>query len=255
MAEEKKQPNSGLTTILPLMALLAILASWFFTNPSPYQEERPSGHPLQARFQAAQDVEARLWQDPFAAVNEASEETPPEKIFIVANRNGETLRLEGVKQTANSSSHTPKQIYKGDKVAAGDEITILAVTLPGGPYQEAAEQRMRRRYAVPSVLANQGAVPQDEQHIGYFEPKSEIYLQKRVPFEWWSRPDDKEKVLLLWVDESSLLKHPAKKLKNLLVAVGIPVAQYPPHRSQRALLTHWAPPSSTNVKAVTRMRM
>ena len=39
------------------------------------------------------------------------------------------------------------------------------------------------------------------------------------------------------------------------VAVGIPVARYPPHRSQRALLTHWAPPSSTNVKAVTRMRM
>jgi len=36
-----------------------------------------------------------------------------------------------------------------------------------------------------------------------------------------------------------------------MVAVGIPVTRYPPRRSQRALLTHWAPPSSTNVKAVT----
>jgi len=220
MAEEKIQSNSGLTTTLPLIALLAILASWLFPNPSPYQEERPSSLPLLARSAGAQDVDARLWQDPFTAVEGAIEETPPEKIFIVAKRNGETLRLEGAIQTANSSSHTPSQIYKGDKVADGEKITILAVTLPGGPYQEAAEQRMRWRYAVLSALANQDAFPQDEQHIGYFEPKSEIYLQKRVPFEWWSGPDDKEKVLLLWVDESSMLEQPAKKLKDLLSEAG-----------------------------------
>jgi len=45
-------------------------------------------------------------------------------------------------------------------------------------------------------------------------------LQKRVPFEWWSGPDDKEKVLLLWVDESSMLEQPAKKLKDLLSEAG-----------------------------------
>ena len=32
-------------------------------------------------------------------------------------------------------------------------------------------------------------------------------------------------------------------------AVGMPVTRHPPHRSQRALLTHWAPPSGTNVRA------
>lgn len=31
---------------------------------------------------------------------------------------------------------------------------------------------------------------------------------------------------------------------KVLVAVGIPVTWYPPHRSQRALLMHWAPTSS-----------
>ena len=176
--------------------------------------------PCKPATSAAQDVDARLWQDPFAAVDAASEETPGS---------------EGAKQTAGSSTHTPDQIYKGDPVAIGDDITILAVTLPGGPYQEAAENRMRRRYAVLSALANQGAVPQDEQHIGYFHPdrKSDMGLQKKVSFEWWSLPDDKKKVLLLWVDESSLLKYPAAKLRELL-------CQASPRNPSKVIVSHYA---------------
>ena len=84
---------------------------------------------------------------------------------------------------------------------------------------------MRRRYAVLSALANQDAAPQDEQHIGYFQPTKSakgFVLQKKVAFEWWSIPDDeslpdhKRKVLLLWVDESTLFGQPAAKLKELL---------------------------------------
>ena len=40
-----------------------------------------------------------------------------------------------------------------------------------------------------------------------------------------------------------------------MVAAGIPVIQHPPRRSQHALVTHWAPPLSTNDKALPRMRM
>ena len=40
-----------------------------------------------------------------------------------------------------------------------------------------------------------------------------------------------------------------------LVAVGMPVARHPPHRSQRALLTHWAPTSGVNVHAQVRITM
>jgi len=39
------------------------------------------------------------------------------------------------------------------------------------------------------------------------------------------------------------------------VTVEMPVTQHPPYRSQRALLTHWAPPSGSGVKADRRMRM
>ena len=34
-----------------------------------------------------------------------------------------------------------------------------------------------------------------------------------------------------------------------MVAVGMPVARYPPHRFRRALQTHRAPPSGNNVRA------
>jgi len=211
MAEEKKPENGGLTTTIPITVVLALLAGLVFTHSLPYQDERPSIHPLQTRYAAAQDVDARLWQDPFAAVDAASEETPVEKLVIVTSPDDKTVRLD-----TSLSSHSLDQIYKGKIFIPGEEITILAVTLPGDSYQEAAEQRMRRRYAVLSALANQHSAPQDEQHIGYFHPEPENGLQKRVAFEWWSLPDDKKKVLLLWVDESSLLGCPNTKLKKLL---------------------------------------
>ncbi len=219
MAEEKKPENGGLTTTIPITVVLALLAGLVFTHSLPYQDERPSNRPLQTRYAAAQDVDTRLWQDPFAAVEAASEEMPSEKVVIMATQNGKTLQVDATKQVANSSSHRRDQIYKSDNITPQDKVTVLAVTLPGGPYQEAAEIRMRRRYAVLSALANKQAAPQDEEHIGYFhpDPKPKMALQKRVAFEWWSLSDNKRKVLLLWVDESSLSRCPAAKLKELLM--------------------------------------
>ena len=216
MAEEKKPENSGLTTTIPITVVLALLAGLVFTRSLPYQDERPSSHSLQTHYAAAQDVDARLWQDPFAAVDSVSEEMPVEKVVIVASPDDKTLRLDAVKQVTSLLSHSLDQLYKGKKFVSGEDVTLLAVTLPGDSYQEAAEQRMRRRYAVLSALANQGSVPQDEQHIGYFHPERKSGLQKRVAFEWWSLPDDNKRVLLLWVDESSLLGCPNTKLKELL---------------------------------------
>lgn len=200
MSEEKKE-GSGLAAAMPVTAMLAILAGMFLSSSLPYKDERPSVRPLQSNYSAVQDVEARLWQDPFAAI-------------------------DGVAKCQISESHNPpsnvcdkKQLYYDS--ANDKDITILAVTLSGGSYQEAAEQRMRRRYAVLSALINQNFVPRDEQHIGYFQPYSKEILQKNVPFEWWSLPksatNNARKLLLLWVDESSLLEQPATKLRKLLI--------------------------------------
>ena len=212
MADEKKPENSGLTGAVPVTVVLALLANLLYSHLSPYQDERPSNHPLkdQDHYEAAQDVNARLWQDPFAAVKNANEETPKKNLSIKVS-DGRTLAWEA-SLADESQSHDNNQIYKDNFPAPKDVITVIAVTLPGGPYQEAAEDRMRRRYAVLSALANQAATPRDEQHIGYFH----MGLKERVAFEWWSLAEDNKKVLLLWVDESDLLGSPASKLKGLL---------------------------------------
>ena len=46
MADEKKPESSGLSGALPVTIVLAMLAGLVFTNLSPYQDERPSTHPL-----------------------------------------------------------------------------------------------------------------------------------------------------------------------------------------------------------------
>ena len=40
-----------------------------------------------------------------------------------------------------------------------------------------------------------------------------------------------------------------------MVAVGMPVTRHPPHRSQRALLTHWAPASGSDAQAFRPCRL
>ena len=40
-----------------------------------------------------------------------------------------------------------------------------------------------------------------------------------------------------------------------MVAVGTLIAEHPPHRSRRALLTYRAPPSGSGVKAMQRLRV
>jgi hypothetical protein len=44
-------------------------------------------------------------------------------------------------------------------------------------------------------------------------------------------------------------------MRNELFAVGMPVARHPPHRSQRAVLPHWAPALSHHAKTLLRIRM
>ena len=111
MADDKKPDSNNLVTALPVTVVLAMLTGLFFSHSLPYQDERPSNHSVQARYAAAQDVDARLWQDPFAAVEGASEEA--QKVSIEVRQNGETLQLDATKPVAKSSPHTVDQIYAG----------------------------------------------------------------------------------------------------------------------------------------------
>ena len=158
MADEKKTESNGLTGAVPITAVLALLASIAISNLSPFHDDRPPGAPLKQSYEAAQDINARLWEDPFEAVDKKDD------------------------------THNPDWIYKGNPINPDeDQVTVIAITLPGSPYQEAAESRMRYRYAVLSALANQMYNPVDEQHIGYFQASIPVSgSSTKIAFEWLS---------------------------------------------------------------------
>jgi len=223
MAEDRKPESGGYGSPLPIALIMTMLASLLIGHSLPYQDERPSADPLKSSHPSLQNIDARLWQDPFSTVeNAANAANKP-----AAEAKSLTLFLDG--RPANVEirpSPTPppsvekKSIVPNALKHSNQAITVMAVTLPGGPYPEEAEQRMRRRYAVLSGLANQDWIPSDEQHIGAFEPDQDD-LQKKVPFEWWLPRDGNEKspILVLWLDEASLTETPFAKINRLLKLV------------------------------------
>ncbi|MGY6276322.1 hypothetical protein [Methylomonas sp. MgM2] len=216
----ESKEDKGYAGTLPIALVLTLLAGFVFTYSLPYRDQRPAvGQPLKIAYDAVQDVDARLWQDPFVAISHLGDSPRTETTFHAIGEKGDSFRLELVDSGSAAKRQGAAKLYKGDFVAAGDPVSIIVVTLSGSPYQDAAEQRMRWRYAILSALANQDIVPMDEQHIGYFEPMSATFPQKRVPFEWWKRSQGRQKALLLWVDEAGLSGRPALKLNALLSEV------------------------------------
>jgi len=51
----------------------------------------------------------------------------------------------------------------------GSSLHALAIMLPGSPYAEDKERRLRTRYAVVSALAENGYVPNDPEHIDFID--------------------------------------------------------------------------------------
>ncbi|OAI12031.1 MULTISPECIES: hypothetical protein [Methylomonas] len=220
MAEDRKPESGGYGSPLPIALIMTMLASLLIGHSLPYQDERPSADPLKSSHPSLQNIDARLWQDPFSTVenaaNAAGKSLADAKSFALFV-DGRPANVE-IRPSPTAPPLPEKKAIVPDGLKHSNQaITVMAVTLPGGPYPEEAEQRMRRRYAVLSGLANQDWIPSDEQHIGAFEPDQDD-LQRKVPFEWWLPRDGNEKspILVLWLDEASLTETPFAKINHLL---------------------------------------
>jgi hypothetical protein len=207
-----------------LAAIIVALTSLLLIKPSPLNSERPTVEPGGSKsYGALQDVDARLWQDPFQAVNEATKNTPSNRLEI-KDFDGKkfTLELTGSK---TQNSHSPDDIFR--ELPDGfdcDQITLMAVMMSASPTPEAREMRLRRRYALVSALATKRFTPVDAEHIGYFKTDDQD-LPGIVPFEWFERPrvlkrDENgresikipsRKVLALWVDDTRFDRMPVKR--------------------------------------------
>ena len=129
--------------------MVVLLAAGVLIKQVPLQSARPND-PERVKFvpAAQQDVEARLWQDPFAAVEKQEGRSGPK-------------------------THTPEALRDliQKKSTADGQVKIIAVSVFGGSYSEAAESRRRTRFAILSALGFHGYRPANPDAIGYFRIK------------------------------------------------------------------------------------
>src|SRR6266481_9439260 len=141
-------------TLLPLIAVLAGVVAHY----KPLVSKRPTV-PSEKTIPviAAQDVDARLWQDPFSVAEK-------QKSLLDA-------QIEvGVAKKGTTESHNVcalVELLRKRATENPERVVVLAVIVDAGPYSEQAESRLRARPAVLEALSESGFVPMDGEHIGF----------------------------------------------------------------------------------------
>jgi hypothetical protein len=225
MADDSRFPNIGGNGFIWI--LLVAAGTYFVTHTIPLEGSRPASTERSIYERVGeQRVDARLWQDPFAAVADYLAKSPELK---PQNCDPDDRRYREI------------ETYCRPPLARGPApVLTLLVSVSGTPYSEDQEARRRRRYAVLAGLDAEGFVPEDPQHIGFYwpdanpstavtirfaasppdwrmpqvpasPPSSAVRLPKVVPYEWFRpRPEGAksetryQRILLLWFDEDTL---------------------------------------------------
>jgi hypothetical protein len=274
MAEDSKLPNIGGNGFIWI--LLVAAGTYFVAQQVPLQGSRPASTERSIHERVGeQHVDARLWQDPFAAVADYLAKSPGLKRENCDGHNG---RYKDIETYCRPPLKTPATAQASEK----PDLTLV-VSASGSPYSEDQEARRRKRYAVLAGLNAEGFVPDDPQHIGFFWPDAgvpmpvspiidltasppsvlpvhlsaaappSVTLPKTVPYEWF-RPkpeaDNAKKgyrILLLWFDEDALAANaPLQQFAKLLCPY-LPAKETPPDKVNVKIL---GPQLSTTLKAV-----
>lgn len=242
-------------SILPLsMLILAFGLGGIYLYDQPYSIVRPSDAtaPIYSRS-AIENVDARLWEDPFEAVARADSTSPcTDWNFVDASVTANASAsiepaeaqdpLEFLSFQATASRQLIQLAYEVrrrseptrsdiERALVPPRVVLMPVLVPGEPYFEQSETRRRLRYAVLSGLANRGYVPESSAHIGVIDVcwDSSGRLDPGtgrptpLPYEWLIRdsvrpavPGGPAAVLVLWLNESELIGDPWGRLLDLL---------------------------------------
>ncbi len=148
-------PKPDESNARPIAVLLAIAAiGGFLVSQTPLKSSRPTGDSI-AIPSEDEHVEARLWEDPFEAIEDhlEAEETH--------HRNSNSPHL---------IRNLTEDIIQHSRLSLkSSEILVLLSMVDGSPYAEGNESRIQNRYAVISALATISNEPEHSDHIGYFK--------------------------------------------------------------------------------------
>jgi hypothetical protein len=198
-----------------------------------------------------QDVDAQLWQDPFAAAQahvELHRTKSNPAAGVDQSEDKRELKVHDAGSLQNEIASRP---------GTSGPLRVLAVMASNAPDAEDAEDRLRMRRAVVEGLGSSDYDPIETESIGYVtvpwrwarlddnQPPltaptdEESKMQLTVPFEWYrskhelpatQRSDKSEStersnvrpnsVLVLWLQEEAFADHPLSRLAYCLHAVG-----------------------------------
>jgi hypothetical protein len=236
MADDSKQsfPNIGGNGFVWI--LLVAAGTFFVAHQPPLEGSRPptTGRliPQQARVQ---DIDARLWQDPFGAVAEQMTKLPE-------------LRSETCPDDNNEHCQSPLSKY--DPNSFPSRQLVLVVPVSGSPYSDDRESRRRTRYAVLAGLNAEGFAPEDEQHIKFYRPgpthasSAPVAVQVDVPLMVTPQPP------LTTAADVPVIRQPQASLAihvqvPLTIRVQAPIAPLPKSKLPEVIPYEWFAPKST----------
>lgn len=182
---------------------------------------RPQANePSPIHASAKQDIDARLWQDPFGTVLQAD-----------GARYGWTT-TEASTNGLKPLTRDPKQdAHYQSPLANTDAATqVIGIIVPGDSYSETVEFRRRTRYAVLAAFHVLGYSPTDAQHIGVYIPprpqgqgaNPDEGGPQFVPYEFLDPQPGGHARVLLWLDEEALGDKPLDQLARFFCNLDSP---------------------------------
>jgi hypothetical protein len=151
-----------------LLGLTVVIATVFVRGDAPYFATRPPQYAdVFYEAAAAQRVDARLWQDPFAAVDAFERKESQALAFDAKLRN--VSGLSDARFGVSMGSLRAREQVLLDRSPTPDKsaLRVMAIMIGGGSGVGSEEQRRRERYAAVSALGAADYRPTDDEHIGY----------------------------------------------------------------------------------------
>ncbi|MFR0690070.1 hypothetical protein ACLUTX_11780 [Enterobacterales bacterium AE_CKDN230030158-1A_HGKHYDSX7] len=249
---DNKDSGSNFALWIPGSAvLLSLVVSTFALTRAPFFESRPAG----SQFQVEQPIEARLWQDPFDALE----------------RFRKRVKASGEKQQACT-----RELSDDAEPASRPTLpSVVVVPIEAGPYADEVELRRRVRYALLAGLKNTHLVPEDEQHVRCLSLAADLAPLPvpadaavastdnpppglaELPYESFAaNPFDpprnpagtRERVLVFWLKQQYLDVTPLARLEQLRLSLSARLAvQYPQQVSAEGIALKVIGPSNSSV--------
>lgn len=224
------EPKDGISIPYSGLAVVALVATTLVMQQATLDSARPPGPESQATGKELwlQDVEARLWHDPFDVIEKFRKtyRTEKQQELDLALKLGQPRSPVDDVAVPPDDAHgvelrlaSPVRQY----LAGKDTVRLLGAMVFGSSTEEDAEMRRRTRYATVSALVSAGYTPENADNLGYVRlPQQDSEYHHRgplnIPFEWFARPGrtgGTDRLLLLWLDQSYYYNAPLQRLRHL----------------------------------------